>query len=142
MEILTKKNFIIALIFIININYISSNTGICKTIDNCLRCPNENRCLICKFGYRLSKDRTKCMTLREYIKAKRNMAKSSSNKETESSSKESINKKSKDEANESSNSLNKTIEITDGGIIPGFYLKDSRLIDRNTFNDNSIIFHE
>ena len=109
MEILTKKNFIIALIFIININFISSKQGICKTIAHCLRCPKEDKCLICKFGYRLSKDRTKCMTLREYIKAKRNMAKSSSNKETESSSKESINKKSKDEANESSNSLNKTI---------------------------------
>ena len=61
MEILTKKNFIIALIFIININYISSNTGICKTIDNCLRCPNENRCLICKFGYRMNEDRSKCI---------------------------------------------------------------------------------
>ena len=32
------------------------------------------------------------------------------------------------------NSLNKTIEITDGGIIPGFYLKDSRLIDSETFH--------
>jgi len=109
MEILTKKNFIIALIFIININYISSNQGICNTIEHCLRCPREDKCLICKFGYRLNEDGTKCLSLRDFIKLKRDLRKSTNIKETEFSSNESINTKNKDELNEASNSSNKTI---------------------------------
>jgi len=101
MEILKKNNFIIALIFIININYISSNKGICTTIEHCLRCPKEDKCLICKFGYRLNKNRTECI-LREHFKSRKYYYKRTT------TSKKTTDEKDKDNSVESSNILSKS----------------------------------
>ena len=80
---LNRYNKLFIFILSINIGIILGNKK-CTSIDNCLKCPEDNKCEECVTGYTLNFDKTKCLEVIQPDNSK--STKSSSSKNTPSAS--------------------------------------------------------